>query len=139
MSDRNQSSNQTKEEVIRPVRRRKVVPAISSDMAPLILTRARSAAAGDGTANVSGFSPVHKLAPVSEDSGSATARRSGGRSERIRSLQTMLGPELVKSHGQLPPTRNPFLQSGSLHEADSSLKPIRVLAPELLRGQTWTR
>eukprot|EP01057_Protomagalhaensia_wolfi_P001150 Protomagalhaensia_wolfi_Nauph_80__1149@NODE_1679_length_1401_cov_7_407489_g1303_i0_p1_GENE_NODE_1679_length_1401_cov_7_407489_g1303_i0NODE_1679_length_1401_cov_7_407489_g1303_i0_p1_ORF_typecomplete_len327_score18_30Dscam_C/PF12355_8/3_5e02Dscam_C/PF12355_8/0_36_NODE_1679_length_1401_cov_7_407489_g1303_i0241004 len=137
--DENQSPNQTRDEVIRPVRRRKVVPAMVSEPIPMILTRANSAAAGYSTACVPGASPMDKpLAPVSEEPRSATVRR--GRSDRIRSLQTMLGgPDLAKSHGQLPPTRNPFLQSGTLHEADSDLKPVRVLAPELLRGQTWTR
>eukprot|EP01053_Blabericola_migrator_P004485 Blabericola_migrator_1__4484@NODE_2395_length_2831_cov_111_752171_g1500_i0_p2_GENE_NODE_2395_length_2831_cov_111_752171_g1500_i0NODE_2395_length_2831_cov_111_752171_g1500_i0_p2_ORF_typecomplete_len248_score11_66_NODE_2395_length_2831_cov_111_752171_g1500_i04931236 len=74
------------------------------------------------------------ISPVSE------AQVSARSSDRIRSLQAMLGGSaLTDRHGKPPPLSAPYYKSGALLEADDDLDPIAVSTPEMLRESAWVR
>eukprot|EP01057_Protomagalhaensia_wolfi_P001954 Protomagalhaensia_wolfi_Nauph_80__1953@NODE_2232_length_1159_cov_173_875893_g1742_i0_p1_GENE_NODE_2232_length_1159_cov_173_875893_g1742_i0NODE_2232_length_1159_cov_173_875893_g1742_i0_p1_ORF_typecomplete_len197_score9_73_NODE_2232_length_1159_cov_173_875893_g1742_i05251115 len=72
------------------------------------------------------------MTPVSETQVSARS------SDRIRSLQALLGGSaLTDRHGRPPPLSAPYYQSGALHEADEDLEPQAISTPEMMRESAW--
>lgn len=72
------------------------------------------------------------ISPIAEDQVSARS------SDRIRSLQALLGGSaLTDRHGKPPPLSAPYYQSGALHEADNDLEPIAVSTPQMAREAAW--